>query len=179
LHAMLNDSLAMHGSSITKHRIQVDRQLAPLPTIVVERSKLLQVIDNVIKNVVESMTSVQRPERVLTVSAKSDEGNAVISVTDTGHGIRDEHLKNIFRFGFTTKQDGNGFGLHSAAIAMNEMGGSIRATSGGWGTGATFILTLPLVAEQRPEEASPAAPAAPLGEQTSAWTGESSRDIIA
>jgi len=179
LHAMLNDSLAMHGSSITKHGIQIDRQLSPLPTIVVERSKLLQVIDNVIKNAVESMASVQRPDRVLTVCTKSEDGYAVISVTDTGHGIRDEHLKNIFRFGFTTKQDGNGFGLHSAAIAMNEMGGSIRATSGGWGTGATFMLTLPLVAEPRPDEANLAAPTVPLIEDTSAWTGESSRDIIA
>ena len=58
---------------------------------------------------------------------------AIITVTDTGHGIREEQLKNIFRFGFTTKPDGNGFGLHSAAIAMNEMGGSIRVASDGWG----------------------------------------------
>src|SRR5207244_9941395 len=138
-----------------------------------------QVIDNIVKNAIESMGSLERTPHVLTVAAKSDEGYAIISVTDTGHGIRDEHLKNIFRFGFTTKADGNGFGLHSAAIAMSDMGGSIRATSGGWGTGATFILTLPLVQEPRPDEANPAAPGVPLGEETSAWTGENSRDTVA
>ena len=42
----------------------------PLPTIVVEKSKLLQVLDNLIKNALESMASVERPAHVLTVAAK-------------------------------------------------------------------------------------------------------------
>jgi signal transduction histidine kinase len=157
LHAMINDSLAMHGPSIAKHSIQLQRQLQPLPTFLIEKSKLLQVIDNVIKNAVESMASSDQLPRVLTVEAKREYGNAVISVTDTGHGIRDEHLKNIFRFGFTTKPEGNGFGLHSAALAMNDMGGSIRAASDGWGHGATFILALPLTTDAQHENAPPLA----------------------
>ena len=40
---------------------------------------------------------------------------------------------------------------------MKEMGGSIRASSEGWGTGATFILTLPLVQAARPDEPAPEA----------------------
>ena len=175
LHAMLNDSLAMHGSSITKHAIQVRRELSPLPTILIERSKLLQVIDNVVKNAIESMASVEGPSHVLTVSAEREDGDVVIAIRDTGHGIRDEHLKNIFRFGFTTKAEGNGFGLHSAAIAMNEMGGSIRAASDGWGTGAAFILTLPLtpdaVLADRAIGAPPIAPAV-------AAPGESRCEIV-
>jgi len=179
LHAMLNDSLAMHGPSLAKYGIQIQRQLLPLPTIVVEKSKLLQVIDNVIKNAIESMASVERPTHVLTVAAKSEDGYAIISVTDTGHGIRDEHLKNIFRFGFTTKTDGNGFGLHSAAIAMNDVGGSIRATSGGWGDGASFILTLPLTQAPRAEEAAPGdATGAGLIAGASILTGEGASDTV-
>jgi C4-dicarboxylate-specific signal transduction histidine kinase len=156
LHTMLNDSLAMHGPSITKHGIQVERQFAPLPIITVERSKLLQVIDNLIKNAIEAMAAFERPQHVLTIEARNEDGHAVISVTDTGHGIREEHHKNIFRFGFTTKANGNGFGLHSAAIAMSEMGGAIRVSSGGWGTGATFQITLPLAAAPQAPRAVPA-----------------------
>jgi len=115
----------------------------------------LQVIDNVIKNAIESMASSERSSPTLTVEATREAGNAVVSITDTGHGIRDEHLKNIFRFGFTTKPEGNGFGLHSAAIAMNDMGGSIRAASDGWNLGATFVLVLPLTTESRPEDVPP------------------------
>jgi signal transduction histidine kinase len=174
LHAILNDSLSMHGPSLAKHAIRVDRELAPLPVTLVERSKLLQVIDNIVKNAIESMASVERTSHVLTVSAKAENGNAVIEVSDTGHGIRGEHLKNIFRFGFTTKTEGNGFGLHSAAIAMNEMGGSIRAVSDGWGTGAAFILTLPLSADRSSATIISPTPAA----EGSAFVGESSCDLV-
>jgi len=153
LHAMINDSLAMHGASIVKHNIQVERRLQPLPTFLIEKSKLLQVIDNVIKNAIESMASSDRTSHTLTVETTREDGNAVLAITDTGQGIRDEHLKNIFRFGFTTKPEGNGFGLHSAALAMNDMGGSIRAASEGWGQGATFILELPLTANTQHENA--------------------------
>jgi len=177
LHAMLNDSLAMHGSSITKHAIRVERDLAPLPTILVERSKLLQVIDNVVKNAIESMASVEGSARVLTVSAEREGGDAVIAIRDTGHGIREEHLKNIFRFGFTTKAEGNGFGLHSAAIAMNEMGGSIRAASDGWGQGAAFILTLPLTPQAVLADRASAIAAPPVA-AAAATPGESPCEIV-
>jgi C4-dicarboxylate-specific signal transduction histidine kinase len=39
--------------------------------------------------------------------------------------------------------DGHGFGLHSGALAAQELGGSLRVTSDGPGLGATFILELP------------------------------------
>jgi C4-dicarboxylate-specific signal transduction histidine kinase len=178
LHAMLNDSLAMHAPSLAKHAIQIQRRLQPLPTIVVEKSKLLQVIDNIIKNAIESMASVERTEHVLTVAARKEDDSAVIEITDTGHGIRDEHLKNIFRFGFTTKTDGNGFGLHSAAIAMNDMGGAIRATSDGWGSGATFQLTLPLTQSPRTEETVPATLGVPPVGEPPAYTGENASDTV-
>ena len=45
---------------------------------------------------------------------------------------------------FTTKKDGRGFGLHGAALAAKEMGGTLTAHSDGPGQGATFTLNLPL-----------------------------------
>jgi hypothetical protein len=150
----------MHGASLSKHSIRVDRQFEPLPTVFVEKSKLLQVIDNLIKNAIESMSTTERGEHVLTIVAKKNDASALISVSVTGHGIRPEHHKNIFRFGFTTKSNGNGFGLHSAAIAMNEIGGSIRVSSDGWGNGAIFTLTVPLRHEATPEDDALKAPIA-------------------
>jgi signal transduction histidine kinase len=67
-----------------------------------------------------------------------------ISVTDTGVGISAENLTRIFSHGFTTRSDGHGFGLHSAALAASEMGGQLVAQSDGPGHGATFILELPV-----------------------------------
>jgi two-component system NtrC family sensor kinase len=65
-------------------------------------------------------------------------------VTDTGGGIEAEILPRLFAQGFTTRQAGHGFGLHSAAISAKNLGGAVQAQSEGKGRGATFILDLPL-----------------------------------
>ncbi|MBW3543540.1 MAG: ATP-binding protein, partial [Planctomycetes bacterium] len=51
-----------------------------------------------------------------------------------------------------TKREGNGFGLHSSALAVADMGGTISAHSDGEGHGAKFRIEFPLEA---PEEAAP------------------------
>ncbi|HEV3259675.1 MAG TPA: ATP-binding protein, partial [Gemmataceae bacterium] len=70
-----------------------------------------------------------------------------VDVSDTGRGIAPENLHKIFNYGFTTKQSGNGFGLHSAANAMTEMGGTISVRSDGVGRGATFTIEFPFATE--------------------------------
>ena len=69
----------------------------------------------------------------------------LIGVRDNGVGIPAENLQRIFSFGFTTKRDGHGFGLHSSAVAAQEMDGSLLAHSDGRGNGAEFVLELPVV----------------------------------
>jgi signal transduction histidine kinase len=75
-------------------------------------------------------------------------------VSDSGVGLTAENLTRIFAHGFTTRSDGHGFGLHSAALAASQMGGSLRAESEGVGRGATFILELPLKTGEEIEEKS-------------------------
>ncbi|KTD66023.1 hypothetical protein Lsan_0678 [Legionella santicrucis] len=65
-------------------------------------------------------------------------------VKDNGVGIKVEDLQHIFAFGFTTKENGHGFGLHSSALSAKEMAGKLIAESQGEGCGAQFILTLPI-----------------------------------
>ena len=64
-----------------------------------------------------------------------------LQVTDNGMGLPKENLTRMFNPGFTTKKDGQGFGLHSGT---RELGGSLTVNSGGPGHGATFILELPI-----------------------------------
>ena len=64
-----------------------------------------------------------------------------------GVGILPENLTRIFAHGFTTKKHGHGFGLHSGALAAQEMGGSLRAESLGVRRGATFTLELPVASD--------------------------------
>jgi signal transduction histidine kinase len=148
LAALVTDVLVMHNPSIAKHHIGLLRDFEEVPGANLERLKLVQVLDNVIKNAVESMRSTDLPTRLLTIQIRRNGPDRVrIAVTDTGRGIARENLQKIFNYGFTTKRHGNGFGLHSAANAIAEMGGSITVHSEGVGKGATFTIEFPLPAD--------------------------------
>jgi signal transduction histidine kinase len=67
-----------------------------------------------------------------------------VEVRDTGVGISKANLSRIFEYGFTTKPDGHGFGLHSCGLIARELGGELMVQSEGSGCGATFRLELPL-----------------------------------
>ncbi|MGH7136612.1 MAG: sensor histidine kinase, partial [Pirellulales bacterium] len=152
LSSLIEDVLLMRSHSLQKERIEVVRDFDELPPMVLERSKLLQVIENLTKNAIESICSHDGPKRLIEIRLKRAAIDRVrLSVTDSGRGIEAEHASRIFNFGFTTKKSGNGFGLHSAANALAEMGGKISAHSDGLGTGATFALEIPIVTDTSEE----------------------------
>jgi C4-dicarboxylate-specific signal transduction histidine kinase len=109
----------------------------------VDKHKVLQILINLIRNAKQAMNGAHDPKR-LVVRVKLDGARVQISVSDTGVGIAAELLASIFAFGFTTRNEGHGFGLHSSALAATEMGGSLTARSDGEGRGATFTLSLPV-----------------------------------
>jgi signal transduction histidine kinase len=66
-----------------------------------------------------------------------------ITVQDNGIGFDPATAASLFRFGFSTKARGSGFGLHSVAVFAQESGGSARLESDGIGQGARLIVELP------------------------------------
>jgi len=68
-----------------------------------------------------------------------------LSIQDSGLGIPAENITHIFAQRFTTKPEGKGLGLHSSALAAQQLGGFLRAESPGPGLGATFTLGLPII----------------------------------
>jgi signal transduction histidine kinase len=80
---------------------------------------------------------------ILTLSLLKMETSYQIAVTDTGVGIEEEHLKNLFAPFFTTKQMGNGLGLVEAQKIVQAHFGAIDVRSR-IGKGTTFTITLPL-----------------------------------
>ena len=94
----------------------------------------------------------------VTVRLRRDDGDAVIEVTDSGQGIAPDLLPQIFeRFrqggGSTAeRQSGLGLGLSITRHIVEMHGGSVSASSGGRGRGATFTIRLPIHAAVVPEE---------------------------
>jgi signal transduction histidine kinase len=142
---LVEDALRMNAAGLANHRVVMESGLARIPTLPLDRGRVLQVLMNLVRNARQSMEAAAHDGVQLLLNAEivGDE-TLRIRVTDTGVGITPENLTQVFVHGFTTKKDGHGFGLHSAAIAAREMGGTLSAHSDGPGTGATFTLDLPV-----------------------------------
>ncbi len=124
--------------------ISVRKEYQPIGALIIDRHKVLQILANLLSNARQAMRTGGR-EKVLTVRVRRAQAECFqIEIEDTGSGISPEAMQRLFEFGFTTKQDGHGFGLHSSAILATEMGGELRAESGGVGCGACFRLRLPI-----------------------------------
>ena len=123
-----------------------------MPPITVEKHKAVQILVNLIRNAKQACDESGSPDKKMTVRVSGGEGQVRVAVIDNGIGIPAENLTRIFEHGFTTKQNGHGFGLHSGALAAQEMGGRLTVHSNGGGAGSTFTLELPTSppAEKKP-----------------------------
>jgi signal transduction histidine kinase len=147
---LIEDAVRINSEAISRHDIEVRREYATLPSMLLDRPKVLQIVTNLISNAKYALSQNEKETKRLTLRLTEPEAGRVrIEVSDNGVGIIQENVTRIFGYGFTTHQDGHGFGLHSGALAAKEMGGSLRAESDGPGTGATFTLTLPFTPEGR------------------------------
>ena len=145
---LMEDALRVNIASIGQHNVQIAREYADLPVALLDKHKVLQILINLISNANNALKERTGDERRLTlkIGSADREGQQQIrfQVTDTGTGIKPENITRIFSHGFTTRKEGHGFGLHSAANSAQEMGGSLSAFSAGVDCGATFTLELPL-----------------------------------
>ena len=150
---LLDEALSMAGPELQHGSVNVELDCpATLPQVSVDRHKVMQILINLITNARQAMEETPATDRRLSiVAAPTDGGHVGIAIRDSGCGIAQENITRVFNHGFTTKTTGHGFGLHSAANAATEIGGSLTGTSEGSGKGATFVLKLPLAqpAEER------------------------------
>jgi len=143
--ALFEDALRIHAAAYERHGISVVREFAPIASMNVDKHKTLQILVNLLDNAKHACKAAPPAARLVKVRLSlAATSRARFEVIDQGVGIAREDLTRIFCYGFTTRKDGHGFGLHSAALAATEMGGSLEAHSDGPGRGATFTLELPL-----------------------------------
>jgi signal transduction histidine kinase len=146
LSVLIGDATRLFVESFKKHDIEIECAFAPeLPLVNVEKHKLLQILINLLQNARDATKTLERGDRRIHISASLTTPDTVaITLADNGVGIRPENLERIFNFGFTTKPNGHGFGLHGCANLAREMGGALTVASPGHAQGATFTLSLPV-----------------------------------
>ncbi|MCC6359312.1 MAG: GHKL domain-containing protein [Phycisphaerales bacterium] len=145
---IVEQAIGISVSARAAETVELVREIEDTDAHMLQRHKVLQILVNLFSNAVHAVSGVARPRiRCRVVRRNGAAGDVLhISVSDNGIGISHEHLPRIFKFGFTTRRDGHGFGLHSSANLAQEMGGAIHVASEGEGRGATFTLELPLQA---------------------------------
>lgn len=166
---LISDALLLCKSRLENHKIKLNLEYESIPAIVTDKIKLLQILVNLIQNAIDALLAVEQEDKILTIQIqalnnfppassqpefgkRNGEQQCVIRIIDNGIGIPDEHLDKIFSYGFTSKKNGHGFGLHTSSLAAVELGGALNATSSGTNQGAIFTLVLPYKPNQVGEQ---------------------------
>ena len=119
----------------------------PLPSVLGDETAISQVLVNVVVNAFHAMPN----GGLCRVAAEARQANdtrwLVVSVKDTGIGIKKEELVRVFEPFYSTKSSGTGLGLAIAYRIMEDHGGTIQVSST-LGIGTTTVLTFPVAAEK-------------------------------
>lgn len=147
IEGVLEDALTIFSASMERHKIEVKKDIKKTDPVSFQKVKLVHILLNLFKNSKEAIDESRSEERKIFIKLYQQNGQVFLEVSDTGPGIKKEHLGKIFNQGFTTKKKGHGFGLHSCANYMDEMGGKIEVKNREGVTGTKFILSLPVTAD--------------------------------
>jgi nitrogen-specific signal transduction histidine kinase/ribosomal protein S18 acetylase RimI-like enzyme len=142
---VIETSLKLAKRGMRFDEIKVEKKYEDTPLIEAHSNELQQVFLNLFINAVQAMDG----EGTLLIKVKSKEGNLIVSVSDTGGGINEKDMDNVFNPFFTTKEPGKGTGLGLSIVyqIIHNMGGRVHVDST-VGHGTTFYLLLPLLAAE-------------------------------
>ncbi|MCP4344413.1 MAG: PAS domain S-box protein [Desulfobacterales bacterium] len=145
---ILKDSADMMMDSIQKRRISLEFDLTPVAKMYINRNKMIQIFINIIKNAYEAidMAPPENEKKIMVATSVEKENKkeyVQTVITDTGIGVSREDLTRVFRFNYSTKERGTGFGLHNSGNYINAQSGTIRLHSEGIGKGTQVVIRLP------------------------------------
>jgi signal transduction histidine kinase len=142
---LIKNALNLQANAWAQSSVEIVRDYQPVPPVLMDMPTVLHILVNILQNARQACEAAPSAHKKIIIRIRPEGENGVrIAVQDNGVGIAPENLSRIFSHGFTTRKNGHGFGLHSAALAAKEGGGQLTVQSDGVGRGTTFTLTLPL-----------------------------------
>jgi signal transduction histidine kinase len=139
LKALIEDNIKLFESRCRDHQIKIIKDLNPVPEVKADPEQLTQVFTNLILNAIQAMP--QGGELRLGTVAAQDK--ITIEISDTGAGIPEDKLKQIFEPFFSTKEEGMGLGLAITYKIIKDHGGEIMVESR-LGQGSVFRIVVPV-----------------------------------
>jgi C4-dicarboxylate-specific signal transduction histidine kinase len=119
---------------------------ASLPQVLGDRTHLQQVLMNLMINSFDALKDADGTRELTIGSQRGEDGQVLVSVSDTGMGIPPQHADRIFDAFFTTKTHGTGMGLRISRSIIESHGGRLWAADSP-PRGAKFCFTLPTGSE--------------------------------
>jgi PAS domain S-box-containing protein len=143
---LVREMTVMLSDTATRNSVTVRTELATsIPEAMADRVQLQQVLMNLMLNSIEAM---QKTGGELSVASKTiEDGQLLISISDTGSGLPADQPERIFKPFFTTKAQGTGMGLSISRRIVESHGGRLWATAQA-NRGTIFHFTLPSKLEQ-------------------------------
>ncbi|THJ25335.1 MAG: PAS domain-containing protein [Nitrospira sp. CG24E] len=146
--ALIEHIMALMQFEAEERKIRLEQTMEePLPSVLGDETAISQVLVNIVVNAFHAMPN----GGLCRVAAEARHANGtrwlVVSVKDTGIGIKKEELARVFEPFYTTKSSGTGLGLAIAYRIMEDHGGTIQVSSTP-GIGTTTMLTFPVAVEK-------------------------------
>ncbi len=151
LRELVADAISMLGASLEKRKIKITLDF-PSEVIPVkgDKTRLIQVMINLLKNAEESFDSMPLTEgREIVIAIRQEGEQVVLSIKDNAAGFEPKLKKRIFENGFTTKSRGSGIGLYQCRSVIESHGGVIALISEGAGQGAEVRIKLPAAVPEK------------------------------
>jgi C4-dicarboxylate-specific signal transduction histidine kinase len=146
---IIREMIILLQREATQFTVSVQTELtSDLPQVMGDRVQLQQVLMNLMMNGIDAMKNVDGTRELTIQSQRGENGEALISVRDTGVGLPPQQADQIFNAFFTTKPHGTGMGLRISRSIVESHGGRLWATAN-HGRGATFHFTLPTATESQ------------------------------
>ncbi|MBN1566080.1 MAG: response regulator [Anaerolineae bacterium] len=135
---LVEEVIILTKKQLERARVNIDANLREVPMVKGSPTQLKQVLLNLVLNAMESM-----PEGgVVSVGIHIEGNGAAIEIADTGEGMDEHTISQIFEPFYSTKDDGTGLGLSVSYGIIQGHGGNIRVESEP-GVGSKFTVWLP------------------------------------
>jgi signal transduction histidine kinase len=132
-----------YASQTTGLAVEVEANIPDVLEVVVDRTRMIQALANLVANAIEATMEQRSTERVV-VSAYETNGHVVVVIADHGPGMSEQRTREARELFASTKSHGTGFGVPLAAkVIESEHSGRLRFEANA-GVGTRAVVALPL-----------------------------------
>jgi PAS domain S-box-containing protein len=145
---VIREMIVLLNGEATRYSVSIRTQLADLPQVMADRVQLQQVLMNLMINGIDAMKDADGTRELIIRSQQAEDGQLMLSISDTGVGLPPQQADQVFNAFFTTKPHGTGMGLRISRSIVESHGGRLWAADNSQ-PGASFYITLPTQVETR------------------------------